>query len=66
MKELIILLVTAVICLTILEIVAMLMGINGSMFGVIIAAISGITGMGMDHYLKKWKARMKFELESKK
>lgn len=55
MKELIILLVTAVICLTALGIVAMLMGINGTMFTIIVASITGTTGVGLDHFLKKRK-----------
>ena len=55
MKELIILLVTALVCITIMECVAIQNGINGTMFGISVAAIGGITGAGLDHFLKKRK-----------
>jgi len=35
---------TAIICITALEVVAMLKGINGAMFGLAIAAVGAIAG----------------------
>ncbi len=39
--------ITAIICLTLLELVALLAGINGSLFTIIIAVIAGLAGWVM-------------------
>lgn len=43
----------AIICLTILEIAAMLVGINGYLFGVIVAAIAALAGYKIKDLISK-------------
>lgn len=37
--------ITAIVCLTLLECVALLKGINGTLFSLIIAVIAGLAGL---------------------
>ncbi len=48
-------LITAIICLTTLEIFAMHKGIDGYLFSVIVMAISGIAGFKLTGILKRFK-----------
>jgi len=36
--------VVAIVCITALEVVALLQGINGAVFGIVIAALAGLGG----------------------
>lgn len=66
MKELILILITGLLCITILEGIALVMGVDGNFFGLAIAGISGLTGIGLDHFYKKYKLKMRFERDLKK
>lgn len=57
MKELINLLIAAIIGITAIEITALLVGYDGAAFGIAIAGISGIAGIGLDHFYKKSKLK---------
>jgi hypothetical protein len=41
----------AICCLTMLEVVALLKGIDGSLFGLIVATIAGLAG----YHIRGWK-----------
>ena len=63
MKELIYLIITAIIALTIIECMALSMGIDGTLLIGVVGAISGITGASFDHYAKKYKLKLKYKRE---
>lgn len=44
MSEKTLIITTAIACIALLEVVAMLTGIDGAYFGIVIAAISGLAG----------------------
>ena len=53
MEDKTILSLVAILCLTVLEIAAMLTGLDGYIFGVIIAAIAAISGYEIRDLIKK-------------
>jgi len=50
-------LLTAIICLTALEVTAMLTGIDGYLFSLIVVAIAGIAGFKMPDIIKKIRGK---------
>lgn len=61
MKEFLYVLIVAIICLTIIECVAISHGINGYLFIAVITAIGSIIGAGFDHFYKKFKYKIRHE-----
>jgi len=45
--------IVAMVCITLLEVVALLQGINGAVFGIVIAALAGLGG----YEIRAWKNR---------
>lgn len=46
-------LITSLVCLTVLEITAMLKGLDGYLFSLIVVAVAGIAGFKMPAIIKK-------------
>lgn len=66
MKEFLIVISIAIICITIIESVALMNGIDGSYLALSFTAIGGIIGVSLDHYFKKYKLKLKYARENKK
>lgn len=47
--------ITAIICLTLLELVALAMGFNGTLFTIIVAAIAGLAGYNIKGKIERGK-----------
>lgn len=53
----ILVLITALLCLTALEVTAMIKGLDGYLFSLIVIAIAGIAGFKMPDIIKKIKGK---------
>lgn len=47
--------IVAIVCISTLEVVALLNGIDGAVFGIVIAAIAGLGGYEIKTYIEKRK-----------
>lgn len=51
--------IIAMICITALEMMALISGINGATFGIVVAALAGLGGFQLKAYIDKRKGGQK-------
>ena len=57
MKEFLLLMIIGIVAIMVLQIIALIQGINGQVFSLAIGGICVIMGYGFKHYRMKWKYR---------